>query len=423
MTDLKTGELHFDVAVVGAGPAGIAAALALAHVGAKVALVGPAPAKIADARPETRTAALLTSSVDFLKRLDVWDSLVPHAASLKVVRIIDASRSLLRSPDITFRASELGLEAFGYNIANTVLVETLYERALEVLPSVLPTTVNEITLNQSQAQLELGDGTHIFTRLVAGADGRKSVCRAAAGIGIDTHLYDQGAIATSFRHTLPHEGTSTELHRELGSVTSVPTPDAFTSSLIWVASMAEIEELIACNDADFAAQLQSRLGDVLGNVSDVGARANFPVGGLSAKQLAHNRTALVGEAAHIMPPIGAQGLNLGLRDAATLADCVAAALGRGHDPGCQAVLNAYVRARKLDILSRTVGVDLLNRSLLTNLPPVQAARGLVLAGLNALPPLRRMVMRAGLAPPAALPSLMRPMAEQANLAQAHHLGA
>ena len=147
------------------------------------------------------------------------------------------------------------------------------------------------------------------------------------------------------------------------------------------------------------------------------------LGGLRAKQLAHNRTALVGEAAHIMPPIGAQGLNLGLRDAAALADCVAAALGRGHDPGCEAVLNAYVRTRKLDIPSRTVGVDLLNRSLLTNLPPVQAARGLVLAGLNALPPLRRMVMRAGLAPPAPLPSLMRPMAEQANLAQAPHLGA
>ena len=423
MTDLKTGELHSDVAVVGAGPAGIAAALALAHVGAKVALVGPAPAKIDGARPETRTAALLTSSVDLLKRLDVWDALIPHAAPLRVVRIVDTSRSLLRSPDITFRASELGLEAFGYNIANTVLVEALYARALEVLPSVLPTAVKEIDLSQSDARLALGDGTQLSARLVAGADGRKSVCRNAAGIDVDTHLYDQGAIATSFRHTIPHDGTSTELHRELGSVTTVPTPDALTSSLIWVASTAEIEELMACNDAGFATQLQSRLGDALGIVSDVGPRAQFPVGGLSAKQLAHNRTALVGEAAHIMPPIGAQGLNLGLRDAAALADCVAGALRRGQDPGGQAVLTSYARARKLDILSRTVGVDLLNRSLLTSLPPVQAARGLVLAGLNALPPLRRMVMRAGLAPPAALPSLMLPMSKRANLAETPNLGA
>jgi 2-octaprenyl-6-methoxyphenol hydroxylase len=124
-----------------------------------------------------------------------------------------------------------------------------------------------------------------------------------------------------------------------------------------------------------------------------------------------------------MPPIGAQGLNLGLRDAAALADCVADALRRGQDPGGLAVLTSYARARQLDVLSRTVGVDLLNRSLLTSLAPIQAARGLVLAGLNALAPLRRMVMRAGLAPPASLPSLMRPMSEAPTLASRHNLGA
>lgn len=423
MNDLKTGDLQSDVAVVGAGPAGIAAGLALAHVGAKVALIGPAPPKTAGPRPETRTAALLTSSVDFLKRLGVWDTLSPHAAPLKAVRIIDASRSLLRSPHIIFKASELGLEAFGYNIANTVLVNTLYARAIEKLPLVLPTSVKEIALSEREARLELGDGQVLSTRLVAGADGGRSVCRAAAGIEVDIRRYDQGAIATSFRHTLAHEGTSTELHKELGSVTTVPTPDPLTSSLIWVGSSTEIDELMAGDEAHFAAQLQNRLGDALGAVSDIGPRAKFPVTGLTAKQLAHNRTALVGEAAHIMPPIGAQGLNLGLRDAAALADCVAGALRRSQDPGGRAVLAAYVSARRLDVLSRTVGVDLLNRSLLTDLLPVQAARGLVLAGLNALGPLRRMVMRAGLAPPMALPSLMRPVTETADMAEPHHLRA
>jgi 2-octaprenyl-6-methoxyphenol hydroxylase len=423
MNDLKTGVLQSDVAVVGAGPAGIAAALALAHIGANVALVGPAPAKFEGARPETRTAALLTSSVDFLKRLEVWDTLAPHAAPLKVIRIVDASRSLLRSPDIVFRATELGLEAFGYNVANTVLVETLYGRAREILPTVLATSVKEITLNERDAKLELGDGTTLSAQLVAGADGRQSMCRAAAGIEANTKRYDQGAIATSFRHTTPHDGTSTELHKELGSVTTVPTPDPTTSSLIWVGSTAEIENLMALDEAGFAAVLQTRLGDALGTVSDVGPRAKFPVTGLTVKQLAHNRTALIGEAAHIMPPIGAQGLNLGLRDAAALADCVADALRRGQDPGGLAVLTSYARARQLDVLSRTVGVDLLNRSLLTSLAPIQAARGLVLAGLNALAPLRRMVMRAGLAPPASLPSLMRPMSEAPTLASRHNLGA
>jgi 2-octaprenyl-6-methoxyphenol hydroxylase len=128
---------------------------------------------------------------------------------------------------------------------------------------------------------------------------------------------------------------------------------------------------------------------------------------LTAKSLAGRRIALVGEAGHILPPIGAQGLNLGLRDAAALADSVAGALGRGADPGGDPVLQAYMNARRLDVLSRAVGVDLLNRSLLTNFVPLKAALGIVLHGLNVLPPLRRMVMRVGLEPPSALPSLMR----------------
>ena len=161
------------------------------------------------------------------------------------------------------------------------------------------------------------------------------------------------------------------------------------------------------DDEAFGNHLSMRLGGVLGALGRVGPRAFFPVAGLSAKSLTGPRTALVGEAAHILPPIGAQGLNLGLRDAAVLADCVKDALRQDGDPGGDAVLGAYARARELDIMSRTVGVDLLNRSLLTDFKPLQAARGLVLHGLKALPLLRRLVMRVGLEPPTALPSLMR----------------
>jgi 2-octaprenyl-6-methoxyphenol hydroxylase len=131
------------------------------------------------------------------------------------------------------------------------------------------------------------------------------------------------------------------------------------------------------------------------------------VAGLVADRLAAKRTVLLGEAAHILPPIGAQGLNLGLRDAAALADCVAESLGQGRDPGGDQALEAYIAARQLDVMTRTLGVDLLSRALLTSLPPLQAARGLILHGLSTLPVLRRAVMRAGLAPPTALPSLMR----------------
>ena len=397
-----------DVAVVGAGPAGIAAALALAHVGANIALIGPPPLKTGARSLETRTAALLTSSVDLLKALNVWEMLAPHAAPLTAIRIIDASRSLFRAPDIEFKASELGLPAFGYNIANTVLAQALYARAQTVLPAVVVASVTSIAIDESKAVLTLSEGAPLSARLVAGADGRRSICRRSAGIDVTERRYDQAAIATSFRHTLPHSNVSTELHQEEGSVTTVPLPDLHASSLIWVGPLPEIMGLMQRDDEGFADALSERLSGLLGAVSDVGARAEFAVAGLTANRLAAKRTVLLGEAAHILPPIGAQGLNLGLRDAAALADCVAEALREGRDPGGEDVLDAYARARRLDVMTRTLGVDLLSRSLFTSLPPLQAARGIVLHGLKALPPLRRAVMRLGLTPPTELPTLMRP---------------
>jgi 2-octaprenyl-6-methoxyphenol hydroxylase len=167
-------------------------------------------------------------------------------------------------------------------------------------------------------------------------------------------------------------------------------------------------ELMQRNDAGFMEALGERLGDVLGAVSGLGARASFPVAGLTADRLAARRTVVLGEAAHILPPIGAQGLNLGLRDAGALADCVADALAQGRDPGGVETLEAYAQARRIDIMTRTLGVDVLSRTLLTTFPALQAARGIALYGLNTLSPLRRAVMRIGLAPPTELPRLMRP---------------
>jgi 2-octaprenyl-6-methoxyphenol hydroxylase len=404
-SESPSAEKIYDVAVVGTGPSGLVAALALGKVGASVVVIGPAPQAAVPRPLETRTAALLTSSVDLLKALRVWDRLEGEAAPLKAIRIIDASRSLLRAPDIEFKASELGLQAFGYNIANTTLVAALYARAREVLPLVVSANVDAIVLDPSRALLTLSEGPPVVARLVAGADGRRSICRTSAGIEMTERHYDQAAIASSFRHGLPHQGVSTELYKENGSVTTVPLPDPHASSLIWVGPTSEITQLMQLNEERFEEELGERLGGLLGPITGLSARAQFLVAGLSAGTLAANRTA-----PHILPPIGAQGLNLGFRDAAALADCVASALQSGSDLGGEDVLASYRRARQLDIMTRTVGVDLLSRSLLSSLIPVQAARGLVSHGLKALPPLRRMVMRLGLTPPTELPTLMRPEA-------------
>lgn len=406
--DIALRERGCEIAVVGTGPSGLVAALALGKVGASVIALGLPPQNPISASVETRTAALLASSIDLLKRLEVWDGLKSEAAPLKAIRIIDASKSLLRAPDIEFKASELGLEAFGYNISNTALVAALYARASKVLPHVIEVNVDAIAIDRSKVVLTLGDGAEVTARLLVAADGRRSLCRKSAGISMSERHYDQAAIASSFRHGRPHQGVSTELHKENRSVTTVPLPDPHASSLIWVGPRSEIAQLMQLDAERFEEELSARLGGLLGSISALGPRAEFPVTGLSADTLAANRTALVGEAAHILPPIGAQGLNLGFRDAAALADCVAIALGRDGDPGGDDVLASYRRVRGLDILTRTLGVDLLNRSLLSQFLPLQAARGIVSHGLKALPPLRRLVMRLGLTPPSELPSLMRP---------------
>ena len=327
-------DIDIDIAVVGTGPTGLATALALAHGGSRVALIGPAPLPHRPQPLDTRTAALLESSVDMLKALGVWEALRPHAAPLKAIRIIDASGSLFRAPDVEFRASELGLDAFGYNIANSVLIDVLYAKAAGSVAALYPSNVERVELTPSHARLSGTQGAQICARLVAGADGRNSICRKAAGIAASEQAYGQAAIATSFTHRAPHRGVSIELHRQGGSVTTVPLTDPAASSVIWIGGTEEIEAVMRLDAEDFVAALQDRLDGLLGQVGG-GRRA----GAVSQSRdwrrrpLPGARTALVGEAAHILPPIGAQGLNLGLRDAATLADCVGEARKHGGDPG------------------------------------------------------------------------------------------
>jgi 2-octaprenyl-6-methoxyphenol hydroxylase len=243
-------------------------------------------------------------------------------------------------------------------------------------------------------------------RLAIGADGQRSLCRAAAGIGSNRRSYPQTALTLNLGHARPHGNVSTEFHTERGPFTLVPLPGA-RSSLVFVLDPASARKLFAESDAALSAEVERRAHSLLGGMRAEPGRGIFPLAVETADAFARGRIALVGEAAHVVPPIGAQGLNLGLRDSATIAEIVADARRQHLDVGSANVLARYDAQRRADVLSRTVAVDLLNRSLLTDFIPVQSMRGLSLYLIERIAPLRRAAMREGVTPAASQPRLMR----------------
>lgn len=398
------------VIVLGAGPAGLAAALSLAAANVEVTLVAPPEAVRAD---DWRTTALLGASVNLLENLDIWRVLQPLSAPLLGIRIVDDRGGLLRAPELLFDARELGLASFGANIANSPLVGALAEK-VEGSPLIrrLSATATRIVCQPDAVDLDLSDGTHIRTLLVVAADGRNSLARKAAEITTRTWTYPQAALAASFRHAREHHGVSTELHRAQGPLTTVPL-GANMSSLVWVTSPGQAEDLKRLDDASFRVQLEHELQGLLGEIVAQGPRAIFPLSGLAAQSMGSARVALVGEAGHVVPPIGAQGLNLGFRDAATLAEIVGEEVAAGADPGRPDVLAAYADRRRGDVLTRQVSVDMLNRSLLSDFLPLQAMRGIGMHLLANVRPLKELAMRSGMGPGSGLPRLMQDRTTQA----------
>jgi 2-octaprenyl-6-methoxyphenol hydroxylase len=385
-------------AVVGGGPAGLTAAIALASAGFDVAHVSRA------APVDNRTTALLASSVAALEALGVWDACRPHAAPFTTLRIVDATQRLWRAPEAHFDAHEIGLEAFAWNIENRHLIAALEARAA-ALPNLHRVTEDAVAVESSidGVTIRTTGGEIIAAKFAVGADGKNSLCRNAVGIDVQSRAYPQIALTYNVAHSRPHRDISTEFHTEHGPFTTVPLPGD-RSSVVCVVSPADADLLQSLSGEPLDRELERRSHSILGKIQADAGHGAFPLVMETARRFAADRIALIGEAAHRFPPIGAQGLNLGLRDAAAIAEIAA---DYRDDPGQPDATGRYDRERRADIMSRTIAVDLMNRSLLSGFLPMQGLRGIGLHLLNTVGPLRRTMMREGVMPRAAQPRLMR----------------
>lgn len=394
--------IDFDIIVAGAGPTGLAAALAFAADGFSTGLVGKT-----EVPRDGRTVALLDGSVRFLTALGAWERIAPDAAPMRLMRLIDATDHLFRPPPVEFTSREIGLDAFGHNIENVKLVAHLAAEA-ETRPhlTLFSQKVAGFFADADAAIVTLDDGRRLTARLAVGAEGRHSPLRRAAGIGTRTWTYPQTAVTAILSHARDHGDASTEFHTRAGPFTLVPLPGRH-SSLVWANRPQDAARLAALDDVAFARAVEERASSLLGAMQVAGPRGAVPLSGMAATSVIARRLALVGEAAHVFPPIGAQGLNLGLRDGAALRDALVDAREMSRDIGSARVLEPFGRARATDTQLRTNTIDLLNRTLLADFMPANLLRGAGLLGLSLFAPLRRAVMREGLTPSMSTPRQMR----------------
>jgi 2-octaprenyl-6-methoxyphenol hydroxylase len=378
-------EQNADAIVVGGGLAGVAAAIAVAKAGLNTIHLAPS------GPPDRRTSALMMPSVDYLRTAGLIDEPGTLGHALTRIRIIDATDRLIRAPETLFDAREAGLEAFGWNFANTRLLERFHQAAASL--------VNLQTRDVGVTELDgttvtLTDGTRLSAPLIVGADGKKSLVRRAAGIVARETSFDQAALVCDLDLGRAIGGTSIEFHYPQGPFTLVPA-GANRANLVWIDDRAVLEAARAGGESALLAAFADKSQRLFGAVSLAGPAFIFPLSTLSIDNAGTDGVVLVGEAAHAFPPIGAQGLNLGLRDVADLAGSLAAVDRTA--PDWAAAVSADYTARRAGDLARTGGmVDALFRSLLAEMLPAQALRAGGLWALKLAPPLRRQAFAVGM---------------------------
>lgn len=390
-----------DIFISGGGIAGLTAGIAMAKAGFRTVLADPStpPKTRDDSGSDLRSTAFLQPARALLEEVGLWDKLASHATPLEALRVIDLAGA---PPSIqterTFLSSDLGEPAFGWNLPNWLTRKVLTNAALDTenLDLRLGTGFAKLLTRESEALIGLTDGSRLSARLAIAADGRASPLREAAGIATETTRYGQKALAFAVTHPVPHGHVSTELYDAGGAFVLVPLPDQDglpASAVVWMQDGPEAQRLAALEPTDFGRAATLRAAEVLGPLNLVTERRVWPVVTQRAKHLTGERTALIAEAAHVMPPIGAQGLNTSLHDVRALLD---RAKATPDAIGTRTFLDAFARDRERDIAARAKIIDLYNRLCRSDAPLAQSIRSTGLKLVHDVPALRQRIMRAGM---------------------------
>ncbi|MBM3617373.1 MAG: 2-octaprenyl-6-methoxyphenyl hydroxylase [Alphaproteobacteria bacterium] len=394
-----------DILIAGGGLVGMATAVALASGGLRVAVVErtPPPSQLAEGF-DGRVSAISLGSQKLFAQLGVWERIAALAEPILDIRVSDADSPIF----LHYDHREVGDEPFGWIVENRHTRAALFERAKDFanLELLTPASITGIETTSQSAIVTLADGRTLSAPLLIGADGKHSRIRDWAGIKAHTHPYHQTAIVCTIAHTEPHHGLALEKFLPIGPFAVLPMQNN-QSSLVWTESHERAEMLISLPDDAFIEEITRRVGTQLGEISLVGGRFKYPLTLVHAESYISQRVALVGDAAHGIHPIAGQGVNLGFRDVAALAEVLVDAKRLGLDIGAQPTLQAYTRWRSFDAMAMVATTDILNRLFSNNVFPLNAARNLGLGLVGKLPGVKRFFMRHAMGMEGDLPRLMR----------------
>ena len=401
---------RFDVAIVGGGIAGTTMAAILGGAGLRTALIErQPPAALGSIAYDGRTTAITFGSRRVLEAAGLWAALAPHACPIDDIRVADGRSPLF----LHFDSREVGDEPLGLIVENRLIRQSLYDRinAIAAVTQIAPAAVTAIDVSGSVAHLTLAEGQNITADLIIGADGRDSFIRDASGIETIGWAYKQQAIVTIMGHELPHGNIAVENFLPPGPFAILPMTDGpdgvHRSSVVWTDHSDSVPLYMKLEAEQFDAELQRRTGDWLGKVWEIGPRFTYPLQLRHAKRYIGPRVALIADAAHVIHPIAGQGLNLGMRDIALLAELLVDHRRAGLDLGDPVLLKRYEKARRGDNVAFSAATDVLDRLFSNDIPPITLARQVGLGAVNHVPPLRRFFMRRAMGAAGAISRLGR----------------